>query len=300
MLVDAQHSAEQAAAPERKRTQAEREAEMWLNGQLARGRLEYFSVIADLTVELASPLLGRNAENRPVSQTVVARYARDITNGHWELNGEGLLVSADGLLNDGQHRCHAVLSAGRPIRTIIAFGLSRDSRLTLDQGRQRTVWDYFSMDDVPHAKSAASVCRLAIMLEETGKVSAKAGPTKQQCREYYHRHRDEIERAIAATNKQCARNFGGEGFMSFVRLVLNRANPERAAVFFDAMETGAMLSAHHPALTLRQRLMDMKGVEGRRTYERRFEAIVRAWNAYCEGRRLTKIQLMDSLPPIAR
>lgn len=286
MLVDVKDNTPAVDVQVQKRTVADREAEMWLNGQLARGRLEPFSVIGKVTPELADRLLACNPHNRSVSKRIVSRYATDMRNGQWEFNGESIKVSCDGLLNDGQHRLSACLESGVTIPMLFIFGLPRDSRLTLDQGLQRTVGHYFAMDGVTDANVAAAVARMIWQIENLGFIETLSHymPTKQQIREVGAAHRDEIAKAVADVPFDKANALGGRSLMVFARLWLARQDPVRAEAFFSALWTGAMLSESHPVLRLREKLYGMR--REKVPMRDRLEAIFRAWNAYYEGREI--------------
>lgn len=123
--------------------------EATLQAWLQRGRSEVFSVVADLTPDLAAKLLARNPANRPIRERGQTRsveaYAAAMRRGEWVLNGQTLSISKDGLLNDGQHRCSAVIEAGVPVAALLTFGVDRDSRHTVDQGAARTPGQILAM-----------------------------------------------------------------------------------------------------------------------------------------------------------
>ncbi len=85
--------------------------------------------IVTLTPALARLLMTRNAENRPISEVNLERIKRDIRAGHFAFNGEAVVVSSSGELNDGQHRARAVAETGLPIQTVIVFGPQRETRM---------------------------------------------------------------------------------------------------------------------------------------------------------------------------
>jgi hypothetical protein len=86
-------------------------------------------------------MLARNVENRPHKIGQTRRLRDDIAGGLWQVNGESLVFAVDGSLNDGQHRLRAVADGGVAIRTVAVFGVSRESRFTLDLGRSRNPSD---------------------------------------------------------------------------------------------------------------------------------------------------------------
>lgn len=104
-------------------------------------------VIAEVTPALALALLERNVTNRPVARERVDAYARDMLDGAWRANNQGIALGSDGTLYDGQHRLRAVVQANVPVRMVIARGLDVSTRATIDQGRVRSVGDTLRMLD---------------------------------------------------------------------------------------------------------------------------------------------------------
>ena len=88
------------------------------------------AAVIDLTPKLAKELLLCNFDNRPISIKRVESFAADIRDGRWEFNGETIIVADTGEMNDGQHRCHAVIMADKSIPTLLVKGVSRASRFT--------------------------------------------------------------------------------------------------------------------------------------------------------------------------
>lgn len=72
-----------------------------------------------ITPGFAKQLLELNPTNRPLSDHTVQRYARDMRGGRWQPNGQGIILTADGKLLDGQHRLAAIISSGETIGVII-------------------------------------------------------------------------------------------------------------------------------------------------------------------------------------
>ena len=61
-----------------------------------------------VTPDMAKRWLSKNTGNRPVKKAKVAQYARDMTEGRWEITGEAVKFAQSGRLIDGQNRLHAV------------------------------------------------------------------------------------------------------------------------------------------------------------------------------------------------
>ena len=74
-----------------------------------------YNVVMEVGPDLAARWLDGNTHNRPLKQTLVDRFVRDMQAGRWRLTHQGIAFDADGMLIDGQHRLWAiVISATSP------------------------------------------------------------------------------------------------------------------------------------------------------------------------------------------
>ncbi len=275
-----------------------RRASAKLQACLSRGRHERFAEEIELTPALAEILLASNPDNRRVSDAVVDRYATDIREGNWKLNGETIKVSADGLLNDGQHRCSAVAKAGRSIHTIIIFGVDRDSRLTIDQGKIRTPGEYLGMQGVPDGNHAAAVAKLIWQFNTYGLVSSSShfAPTKSQIQEAFKTNPTILD-SVRAIPKR-ASLVGGTSVLAFCHFMFAKRDVAAAKYFIDRLVKGNGLNEGEPIFLARERLL----ADRRMPLSDKVELLFRAWNLHRRGERgRTKLQLTRTkLPPLAR
>jgi hypothetical protein len=129
------------------------------------GTGELSASFAEISPELALALLERNARNRSIRQERIALYARDMAEGAWELNNQGLALGSDGQLYDGQHRLWSVVRSGRTVRMLVVRGLPPSARATIDQGRARNVGDLLRiLDGQAQAGRALSWLRVIELL----------------------------------------------------------------------------------------------------------------------------------------
>lgn len=106
------------------------------------------SVWIEVTPEMARRWLLVNFRNRPMSQEVVAAYARDMAAGRWQPTHQGIAFNDRDQLIDGQHRLSAVQRHGKPVRMMVTLGLPSaiaGTEMTtmdcVDRGRPRSVAD---------------------------------------------------------------------------------------------------------------------------------------------------------------
>lgn len=258
---------------------ATHKAAIWLDGQIAKAGKGVTTQVVELTPELATVLLERNPKNRKISQNAVENFARDIEHAKWRLNGEPIIISDDGQLNDGQHRCTAVILADMPITTTLVIGVHRDSRTTLDQGRARTVGDYLSMDGYVNSNELGSAAAMVWQHELRGYLAAggTGKPTKGEIIEIVDQ-RPAIVQSVQRVRVKGAAAYGGVSMLAFCHYTfLQAAGREVADDFIEKLVGGAGLLARDPILYLRNRLVNERG---RLRPNDKAELIFRAWNAW--------------------
>lgn len=275
----------------------------WFADRVSRGQSGAFAEIATITPAIAQRLLEANEDNRPIRRRLVDEIASDIENGFWRFNGETIIVSREGLLNDGQHRLEAVVKTGKPIETLITFGVERDARLTNDMGCQRSAGNFLAMGKTTNANNAAAVCKTLIEFNEgvyrTGGTGGGRMPTKQDIREFHLSNRKRVDAAVTFAVGQKFGYIAGITPVAAAYFLLHKVNNAEAAVFFARLMDGANLKPNDPILWLRNRLMAEKKNWIRAS--EKLEIILRYWNRWRLGAKMTRqIALERSFPRIER
>jgi hypothetical protein len=263
----------------------------------------------DLTPAMATVLLDErtNQMNRPLVPAAVRKYKRDIMNGDWDLNGESIKISRCGLLNDGQNRCQAVVDTGAYFRTVFTFGLERDTRLSLDQGTSRTPGHRLHMEGIPNSNAVAAVAALIWQYDKYGKlhVGHDKRPTKAQISEISRNNPDIIESVRAVHGPKGTSLLGSQSILGFCHFVLARASRDEdeksdaANAFMKSLIYGTNLEPGSPIYTCRQRLLS-ETTRGSQSVPKRIEIIMRAWNAFREGRTMSKSVTKKRFPKLVR
>lgn len=255
-----------------------------------------------ITPEQAKAILAdRNNHNRRVSPNVVARYARDMTNGDWLLNGDAVRFAADGTLLDGQHRLHAIAKAGVTIQTVVVWNLPVEAQATMDDGRKRTMANVLELAERPQsAKTVASILRRAILWER-GVVSTggSAAPSKSEMQRYLDEHPEVVEAATVAEHIRnsrgirCAASTLGLAYYLFAA----KSKP-MADQFFDSLRTGAGLEETSPILVLRNKLVAEGSTRLATEQPEVLGWFIKAWNAHRAGRgiKLLRLKANETFP----
>lgn len=274
----------------------------------ASGKL--FEVVI-LSPSRAEALLQANPDNRKVSEQTVDKIANDIAAGRWACNGETIIVSDSFELNDGQHRCCAVIEANKAIEVLLAVGFPRATRTTTDTGRNRTVSDFLAMRKVDYSNNVAAIAAIVYGFEN-GTIGPPTGagqynildrntrPSQAEILTYAMSILPEIKKAISAIEIKGSGTVATHSRLCALLIVIARACKEWAVVaeFMTALVDGENLSRTSPIYKARQRLLAEKASR-QLTPFKTFEIIIRAWNAYRTGAPYSRVQLMNSIPEIA-
>ena len=271
----------------------------WINSyvSLAKQRGELVHLVVEVTPALARELLTRNPGNRNGGprDTIWMPYTRDMEAGLWELNGEPIIVSDDGLLNDGQNRMQAVIACDRPIAMAMVFGVKRSSRMTVDRGAKRTVGNSLQMAGYVDANNLGALAALVWQYETKGFVSRQSvdRPTEQQVQQFVRVRQAELERSLSAVGAGCI-SVASKSVLAFCHHAFAQVDSEAADFFIDQLVTGAELKKKSAAYVCRERL----GKDRRLPMHEKVELILRAWNHWRRGVPVTKLQLSGHLPEL--
>lgn len=269
----------------------------WFLAQVKKGQEAPFAEVVELTPELADILLRRNAGNRNIRLAKLNQYISDITNDRWQLNGETISVSREGELNNGQHRCSAVLAANKSIRTFMGFGLSRESRTTVDVGATRTPGDHLHVLGYKNSVNLAGITRLVLAYEASGEQRDLAYSNRITAAEINERVPKDpllVEAAHFAGVSHKAKRYAPPSALGFVYYMINKADPEDAKAFMDMIIKGVGLEAGDPAYVVRETLL----ARSQLSRELKIEVFLRGWNAFRLKRKLRNIRILYELPPI--
>ena len=125
--------------------------------------------IVKVTPEIAQELLDgteAGANYRRVSGSTIYDYAREMRAGRWTLTHQGIAISDDGNVIDGQHRLRAVINAGIPVEMMVTTGLPSSASVAMDVGVKRTAAQALTHAGYGNATVLAGAARLIITLRE--------------------------------------------------------------------------------------------------------------------------------------
>ena len=225
---------------------------------LKRGEREVFTEVVTMTPLLAHRLLERNADNRPLRENGTARcvqaYAAAMERGEWVVNGAPIIMSRDGLLNDGQHRLNAVVKANVSVPMQITFGVERETRHTIDQGAARTPGNILAMHGERNTNQLAHAIQFVWAYDGYRGFSNRPSPDELLSTLDAHPGlREAIKDVSTVSNEFKVSN----GYLAGAHYVCQRFNPILANGFVESVRTGLHIKdSGSPVLKLRKRFQD--------------------------------------------
>jgi hypothetical protein len=294
-----ENQVEESISRPRSSTEASR-MKVWLEERIARGRKAPVAEVVTLTPVLAQLLLDRNSANRPISKTGKNEIKQDIANGRFVFNGESIIVSDTGVLNDGQHRCLNVLETGVSIQTVIVFGPKEETRFSVDSGKSKTVANYLSMKGRKYTIILGAAANYIVQWKTRGSVSTAneyARPSKQAILEAADQLRG-IDASVEFTSP-AMKSVGSHAVLAFCHYAFWKASSrENADFFMTKLMEGDGLKKGDPILYCRNRLLGM----GREAHAGvRAELVFKCWNAWRSAHTIDHFKMSGGkLPKLER
>lgn len=238
-----------------------------------------------------------NTNNRGISAPVEGRYRTKVSNGQWRFNGDSVRFDNRMILLDGQTRLQAHAWAKRPMLAVCVEGLDPGVMPTIDVPRRRSLRDALVINKVEHAGDYSVVLQwLARMhLGQAAIQSNKFDYEYQTLLNLRETYAEDLAEAIAFT---CYGSLGralsarcGKCIPAALYAAIDPDHRKELREFYTVIANGAGYCmeplATDPAWLLVQRLTR----EPWRTVEKSTLLLwlVRAWNAWAEGRGIWRI-----------
>lgn len=275
-------------------SEQEREAQ-WLEAAIAKGAHAPHAEVVTVSPMLAKIILQRNHDNRNFRPKKVEHYATDMVNGLWQFNLEPIIISDTGELNDGQHRMQAVIDANIAQKFLFAFGASRESRMTVDQGAARCAADYLAMDGVKNATTIAGVARVVMAYEKAQghSIGMASGFTNVQITERVHSDPDLGPSAeFAQAVSKYAKGILQPSLIGALHYILRKVDANATEDYLGRMCMGENIKRGDPAFAVRTALSNMEA----ENKTARFEIVLRGWNAHRQNRPLQFSRAVGTFP----
>ena len=260
-----------------------------------------FTRIKLITPAEAKKLLEANTSNRPICKNTVARYARMMTNGEWQENGDVIRIGQSGRLLDGQHRLLAIIKSGKSYWYNVTSDIPDDAFTCIDTGRLRLAGDVFAIEGIPRSRTTAAVVRTCLALRDGHFFAAVSGssplkPSHQAILTEYRTNHDAYDMARKYA-EMCRKEIGimtekDIGGIYAYLVIYRRHSHDKVRHFFRDL---FFCEGHNRAVNLlRSRLLKDRLSKSRLTVIYKMKLIAKTWNAWLDGKELRTLKCGDT------
>ena len=191
-----------------------------------------------ITPEIAKEYLDQHNNMNPrkkINRPVVNSYAMDMKAGKWHLNGEPIVIDANGNIKNGQHRLLAVVAAGVPVYFYVVRGIDPEIT-TFDMPLNRKVSQELGI--------GTNYETLANMVVTDCYKFARV--PKGIVRDYIIKHHEELKQAVnlSSAGADTRKNVIGrkrDVYGAIYLLIRCGANPEEIRTFMEVVNSGFMM-----------------------------------------------------------
>lgn len=258
----------------------------------------------EVTPALARALLRLNVNNRPVKDSKVKQYTRDMVAGQWTFNGDLLRFAHTGRMIDGQKRCLSIIESGRPQRFNIQLGLDEEVFDRIDIGQNRSASDVLSIAGLAHASIAANAIKLISyhdrgLMPQVNNLDDRTRVKNTDLVAWTKVHgTEDITAAVLLARrlvKKTPKLMLTATIAGFIYL-FSRKNRTQAEEFFTLLFTGENIgrNQHSPIYLLRQKFLtasprSIASLE-------RFALVIKAWNYYRTNTPIKRLAWIEGEP----
>jgi|GEM_PF-2286555 len=250
---------------------------------------EYITV----TPEMALDWLTSNEANRPLRSYKVNDYIRDIEAGHWYHSNDGICLSTDGTLLNGQHRLTAILESGLPAVLLVIRDMPLEAMIAMDRGTGRTTADLLGFRGHKNNHSLGAVVKLIIIVE-SGRIYSDTRlqrATDSEVEEFLAVN-PLVEHIVSYVSSIKAHIDCSPSVLGLVYWLIQQANGTSLAEFYlDQLATRENEPSGSAVLAVDSRLRSIRRDHAR--YPRRdlIHLLIRGWNHYATDHRVTTLAM---------
>jgi len=223
-------------------------------------------------------------KNRPVHQTQVEKYVKDMKAGMWGRNHQGIAFDRDGILMDGQHRLWAVIESGETVMMPVTHGLDREAQLTIDAGLKRSTADVAAIAGFENVRPLhVGIVRALVR----GASASKRAYTRMEELEMLRDHWKSVEFTLSLFPKSKIPGITRAPVLASIARAFYSQDLERLRRFATVLASGITGAdeREHVIITLRNWLMSTKTEGGANSLEAYGKAS-RALQAFLKGEKL--------------
>lgn len=232
----------------------------------------------------------KNSNNRPVSENAVSKYAQEMKDGRWRLNGQSIIFNKSGQLANGQHRLIACVRSNTPFETLVTWGVEDEAFDTIDDCNTRSLADVLHIKGETGSRFLAAGVRF-LWEYATGQIEHKdlrhgKIATKPLLESTLDKHR-KITSSVKFYLTLKARPGGlmiPAGMAIGLHYLFSLIDEKKSDEFFSRLQSGLELTEDNPVYILRARLISgQKEASTKLTRSAMYYYTVTSWNAYVSG-----------------
>jgi hypothetical protein len=247
-----------------------------------------------VTPQVAAWLLELNTGNRPIMPRNVNRFRLMLQENRWQNTGEPIIVSKEGILNDGQHRLLAIKDTGITAEADVRFGVPRVAFKSTGTGKRRSSAQVLGIEGYSNTTCQASIARLVRAYDANQMASFRARSVEA----------DEIlsivdadERIAQMAAKVQRLRFppvrtGGFGFVLVI--AARSTDVSKVFEFAELVASGVISDESNPARRLHVRLRDTAFRHARKDQLDLALLTAKAWNAWIQGQSIQAFPVSEA------
>jgi hypothetical protein len=232
--------------------------------------------------QFAEVVLAYNTGNRRVTRRKLDALGSQMRKGEFENTGEPIIISAEGVLNNGQHRLLAVVEADAVVDMDVRFGIPRRAFTKTDTGAPRTGGDVLTIAGVAHGGMVSSAVRLVILYKRGLPDSIREFVSNDEIARAYERWSGiaEVAQRVAAYNFK--KGIRSTPLLATAYLASRSPGKTKLDAWLHTLATGLDVSRDNPAYQLRERLIGgiTAPIGTREGLLERFALMIKSWNLY--------------------
>jgi site-specific DNA-cytosine methylase len=234
-----------------------------------------------------------NTGNRRVNQRKVTQLADQMRSGEFENTGEPLIISAEGVLNDGQHRLFALVEAGAEIDMDVRFGIPRRAFSKTDTGMSRNPADVLTILGVRHGSDIARAVRLLILHKRGLPESVRSFVSNDEIARAFDCWKDIADVAEQVSQHVIPRSIRGAALLATAYMASRSPAKAQLDAWLEILATGLGAARDNPAYVARERILRANDapVGTRELLLERLGMLIKSWNSFADNRSATVREL---------
>lgn len=221
------------------------------------------SIPTQITPALAAEMLSYNTRNRPLTPSVVDRYAEQMADGKWGYTRVPVIFSDKGRLIDGQHRLSAIVQSGEVVFVDVAFGAPDETFDLIDVGKKRTAGDIFAINGVKDATHVAAATAWVFKYFRGSMHGGGLDLSIGDLYEFYLSHEGIID-SLSVGRKFGKSRLTTPSLMTAMHYLCARISRSQADAYFETLGDGfGATGKFDPALVVRNKLIEAATVNER-------------------------------------